>query len=469
MNKIAIIGAGVIGCSIFAKLTRKGIKAVLIEKGDDVALGASRANSGIVHAGFDAKPNTLKARFNVEGNMMMEKVCRELSIPFKKIGAFVVGDNESQIDELLEKGRLNKVTDLEKMNREQMLKYIPNLAEGITWGLYAKNSGIISPYMLAIANAEEGVLNGGEIEFEYTLKECKKEKDRYILISEEGKEIECTKIINCAGAGYNEVAKIIGCEEYPIEYRRGEYFLLDSTTYGLVNYTIFPLPTKAGKGVLISPTADGNIIVGPTSYESDKSTITTREGLNTIRNSVSKVINNVPLNKAIREFSGVRVITGDDFVVKVSEKDKNIITLCGICSPGLTSAPSIAKYVVEELLRYRNEDVVEIKRKPYTCTKELTREELNELIKRDGSYGKIVCKCEGVTEGEIIEAVTSPLRPKSVDAIKRRVRAGMGRCQGGFCFMKVMEIIADKQNMKMEEICKENKGSNFIIGNIKEI
>ncbi|MBQ7308325.1 MAG: NAD(P)/FAD-dependent oxidoreductase [Clostridia bacterium] len=469
MYNVAIIGAGVIGSSIFAKLTRKGIKAVLLEKGDDVSLGCSRANSGIVHAGFDAKPNTLKARFNVEGNKMMEKVCEELSIPFKKTGAFVVGDSEEQIDELIKKGKLNGVSNLEKMDRTQMLKYIPNLAEGITFGLYAKDSGIVSPYLLTIAMAEEGVINGGEVRFNFEVVECTKDNEKMVLKSSKGETIECQKVINCAGEGYNAVAKILGTEEFSITFRRGEYFLLDSTTYGLVDYTIFPLPTKAGKGILISPTIDGNIIVGPTSYESGPSTETTMDGLNMIRNNVSKVISNVPLNKAIREFSGVRVISGDDFVVQKSQKDERVIMLAGICSPGLTSAPSIAKYVVEELLGYTNEDVVKVKRKPYTVTRDMDRESLNNLIKQDSNYGKIVCKCESVTEGEILEAINSPLRPKSVDAIKRRVRAGMGRCQGGFCFMRVIELISQENGLELEDICKENEGSNFIMGNIKEV
>lgn len=469
MYEIAIIGAGVVGSSIFAKLVRKGVKAVLLEKGDDVSLGASRANSGIVHAGFDAKPSTLKAKFNVEGNKMMEKVCNELSIPFKKIGAFVVGDSESQIDELLEKGKLNGVDNLEKYNREELLKYIPNLAEGITWGLYAKDSGIVSPYLLTIAMAEEGVLNGGEVKFNFEVKEAKKEANKIVLISAKGEKIECKKVINACGAGFNDVSKALGCEEVELEFRRGEYFLLDSTTYGLVDYTIFPLPTKAGKGILVSPTVDGNIIVGPTSYESDKSTITTIDGLNSIRENVCKVIKNVPLNKAIREFSGVRVINGIDFKIEKSKIDDRVILIAGICSPGLTSAPSIAKYVTEELLGYTNEDVVKIKRKPYTNTKEMERDCLNELIKTDKNYGKMVCKCESITEGEIIEAINSPLKPRSVDAIKRRVRAGMGRCQGGFCFMRVMELIAREHNLKLEDICKENEGSNFIVGSIKEI
>ena len=464
---IAIIGAGVIGSSIFSKLVRKGVKVVLLEKGDDVSLGCSRANSGIVHAGFDAKPNTLKAKFNVEGNKMMEKLCDELSVPFKKIGAFVLGGDEKQIDTLMEKGRLNGVENLEKMDREKLLKYVPNIADNITWGLYAKDSGIVSPYLLTIAMAEEGVLNGGEVKFNFEVTDVKMQDSIISITSRKGEMIQCNKVINCSGAGYNAIAKLLGCKEREIEFRRGEYFLLDSTTYGLVNHTIFPLPTKAGKGVLVSPTIDGNIIVGPTSYSiEDDSTITTREGLNLIRASVPLVLNNVPLNKAIREFSGVRVISGDDFII---EKEKeNIISVAGICSPGLSSAPSIAKYIVEDLLNYKNEDVIKVKRTGYTNTKTMSRDDFNKLIKQDSNYGKMVCKCESVTEGEILEAIKSPLKPKSVDAIKRRVRAGMGRCQGGFCYMRVMELIAQVNNMKLEDVCKEDEGTNFIIGNIKE-
>ena len=469
MNDIAIIGAGIIGTSIFSKLVRKGIDVVLLEKGDDVSLGATRANSGIVHAGFDAKPGTLKAKFNVEGNKMMEDICKELGVPFKKIGAFVVGDSESLIDDLMERGRLNGVNNMVKMDRSEMLKYVPNLADGITWGLLAKESGIVSPYELAIAFAEDGVINGGKVKFDFEVVDSKKDEEKFIITSKSGEVVECKRVINCAGAGFNKVSQALGAEEYPIELRRGEYFILDSTTIDFVGYTIFPLPTKAGKGILVSPTADGNIIVGPTSYPSDETTITTRDGLGQIRQNVSKVLNGVPFNKAIREFSGVRVISGDDFVITKSPVDDRIISIAGICSPGLTSAPAIAKYVAEEMLGLKNEDTVKVKRKPYTVTKNMTREQINDLIKKDPRYGKMVCKCESVTEGEILEAINSPLRPKSVDAIKRRVRAGMGRCRGGFCFMKVVELISKENNMPIEEVCKENKGTNFVIGNIKGV
>lgn len=462
--KVAVIGGGVIGCAILNKLTRKGVKAILIEKANDVAMGASKANSGIIHAGFDCKPNTLKAKFNVRGSQMYPLLCKQLGVGLNNCGALVVGNDISVVNDLLERGKQNGVDGLSVLNRDELLKLVPNLNQNITCGLYAKTSSIISPYMFTIALAEEAVLNGAEIQFNTEITKCEKTLTGYKLIAHNF-EIETEYIINASASGYNDVAKILQTETYDLTFKRGEYYLLDNTV-NITNLTLFPLPSKSSKGVLISPTFDGNTIIGPTSYQSDLSTKTTTEGLKEVKDRSTSVLNEIPFNKNIRNFSGVRVISGDDFIIQKSSKQQNIINIAGICSPGLSSAPAIAEYVVENLLNFTNADIIKTRRKPYTCLTSLTSEERDKLIKSNSDYGKIICKCECVSLGEIKEALNSPLKPTSVDAVKRRVRAGMGRCQGGFCLTKVISIISQTQNISKFDVVKENQGSNYYISKI---
>ena len=462
---VTVIGGGVVGCAILNKLTRKGVNAVLVEKANDVAMGASKANSGIIHAGFDCKPNTLKARFNVRGSEMYPQLCKELNIGINNCGALVVGNDMSVVNELLDRGQKNGVKGLSVLNREELLKLVPVLSQKITCGLYAKTSSIVSPYMVTVALAEEAVLNGAKVFFNNEVSSCKDNGNLFNITLTDGTKFDTNYIINCAAAGYNDVAKVLGTEQYDIKFKRGEYFLLDNTVE-LTNLTLFPLPSKTSKGVLISPTFDGNTIVGPTSYECEFDTKTTSAGLKEVKDKSVGIIENIPFNKNIRNFSGVRVLVGDDFVIEPSKSKNNIINIVGICSPGLSAAPAIAEYVVEELLNYDSKDKDLIRRKPYTSLVNLTPEQRDKLIKSNPDYGTIVCKCECVSLGEVKEALNSPLKPTSVDAVKRRVRAGMGRCQGGFCLTKVIQTISETCNISEMEVVKENKGSNFYISNI---
>lgn len=461
-----VIGGGVIGCAILNKLTRLNKTVALIEKGDDVALGASRANSGIVHAGFDCKPGTLKAKFNVEGNPLIYSLSRELGVGCVNCGAVVVGNDMDVVNSLLERGTQNGVTGLKVLNREQLLKLVPNLADEITCGLYAKTSGIVSPFMLSVALAEQAVLNGAKVFFNTNIKKITQTECGFRLQAKNF-NVETKVIINAAGLGYNEVAKLIGSETYNLNFRRGEYYLLDNTANSLTNLTVFPLPSKISKGVLVTPTAHGEILVGPTSYDSDCSTITTQSGLAEIKQKAEHTLKNIPYKQTIRNFAGVRVICGDDFIVERSKLKNNVINIAGICSPGLTSAPAIANYVASNLLGLNYAEGKLKPRVPYTVVAKMDKEKLNKLIEQNSDYGKIVCKCEKVTLGEIKEALNSPLKPNSVDAIKRRVFAGMGRCQGGFCLSRVISAISKHCNIDENKVNKENLGSNFYIDNIK--
>lgn len=464
---VIVIGGGVVGSAIFNQLTRIGKSVALLDKASDVATGASKANSGIVHAGYDPEPNTLKAKLNVEGARLYREMCERLSLPLKEIGAIVVGDDIEKVKNLYERGQINGVKGLSILNREQLLKIVPDLTSHITVGLYAKTSAIISPYRLTIALCEEAIINDGELYLEEDIESCRKEKDIFVLKTKKG-EFKAKNIVNSAGYGYNEIAKILGSEEYPLSYGRGEYFVFSKESTTTVPCTIFPLPTEKGKGVLISPTADGNYIVGPTSEKGEYKTVTTESGLNEIKEKAGLILNKVDFKNTIRVFSGVRTTCGHDFVIEKSKK-KGIINLAGICSPGLTSAPAIANMVVE-LLGYENKEKKGLKKiKPYKRLKDFTKEEQNEMIKKNKDYGEIVCKCEEITVGDVKNILKRPIKIRSVDAIKRRTEAGMGICQGGFCFTKVVNLIAKERKIKYEEVLKENRGSEVAVGDIREV
>ena len=469
-NKIydcVVIGAGVVGASVFNAVTKSGYSCLLIDKSCDVATGASKANSGLVHAGFDAKPNTLKAKLNVEGNKMYPSICKRLGLPLKKLGALVVGNNQGVVEELYNRGLQNGVRNLEVLNRQQLLALEPNLSDEVSCGLFAKDAYVVSPYLLTICLTEEAIINGGEVLLNTTITKVKEEKGLFVLSTTYGTYV-ARKVVNCAGAGFNTVAKVLKTEPIDLEFRRGEYYVLDSTESKIVNHTIFPLPSKTSKGILVTPTVDGNILVGPTSYPSTDGTQTTPDGLAEIKSKSQLLIKNVNLRKTIRTFSGVRAISGDDFVIRISQKNKNVVYAGGICSPGLSSAPAIAKMVVE-LLGFEYDPNKKTKQiVPYTLLKDLPVSKQNELISKNKKYGQIVCKCEGITAGDIIFALRRPLPVVSTDGIKRRVRAGMGRCQGGFCLDGVISLIAKENNMELEHVLKENIGSNHIVGNIRE-
>lgn len=467
MYEYAILGGGVIGCAILNKLTRLGKKCVLIEKGEDVAVGTSKANSGIVHAGFDAKTGSLKARLNVAGARVFEDKCNELNVPFVKNGAIVVGNDLSVVEELYNRGVANGVDNLHIVKKSELKKLLPNINDNITCGLYAKDSAIVSPYKLTIALAEQAVVNGGDVVLGYNAITGKKDGADFV-ISDGNREIRASKVILAVGGDHNNVANIFGSKQYDIKYRRGEYYLLDKGAIDIGGLTIFPLPTKDSKGVLLTPTVSGNIIVGPTSIPcEDNNTITTAEGLAEISSKASDIINNVNLKKNIRVFSGVRTVVGDDFVIEKDPFVDGLINVTGICSPGLSACFGIAEYLVE-LMNIDNKEIpmTRLEKQPTIAGKSISQ--INELIKVDSRFGKIVCRCENISEMEIVNAIQSPLKPKSIDAIKRRTRAGMGRCQGGFCFSKVMEIIARECNMSIDEVLKENQGSRIIVGDIKQ-
>lgn len=456
---VLIFGAGVVGTCLATDLARSGYSVCLVDKASDVSTGASKANSGLVHAGFDAKPGTLKAKLNVEGNKMYPSLCKRLGLKLRKLGAVVIGNNTQTVKELYDRGIANGVKNLFVLSREELLKILPNITENVTCGLLAKDAYVVCPYLLTICMAEEAILNGATVLLEFDAKKIRKNNGIF-EISDGKTTVFAKKVINSAGAGVNDVAKLLKTETYPIVFKRGEYFVLEQSEAHIAPVTVFPLPEKGSKGILITQTLDGNILVGPTSYESDDSTKTTREGLNLVAEKSGLLLSNVNLRKSIRQFSGVRTICGDDFVIEQSKIDNDVLTLAGICSPGLSSAPAISKYAIEKMGLIYNPTIKNKQIEPYFLFKDLKNAEKNQLLSKDHTYGELVCKCENITKGDILNALDRPLKIHSVDGIKRRVRAGMGRCQGGFCSIPVAEIIAKTRKIPLEEVLKENKNSN---------
>lgn len=454
----AVFGGGVVGTAVLNKLTRMNKTAILLELGEDVGTGMSKANSAIAHAGFDAQTGTLKAKLNVKGKLILDKLCEELSVPYKKVGAVVAGNDLEKLQILKERGIKNGVPGLEIIEGERLYKLVPNLKKEIKYALYAPTSSIVNVFMLTIALAEEAVLNGADFRFSYDTKTIKYENEVF-EISDGNEKIYAKNVVNSAGWGYNNIAKMLGVETYPLSFRRGEYYVLDRDAGDYVSLTVFPLPTHLGKGILATPTTDGNILFGPTSEDCTSiEPIITPEGLKQIKNGINSMFVNPPFNKAIREFAGIRVGSGDDFIIEKSKINPKVINLCGINSPGLTAAPAIAEMVCE-LCNIKGQEKPMIKRKPYGFIADKNSKELDEMIKQNPKFGNIICKCELVSEAEVLNAIHSPLKPHTLDAIKRRVRPTAGHCQGGFCTMKVARLISKELNIPLKDVVKETKKS----------
>lgn len=472
MYDIIVIGGGVVGTMILRELSRYKVKALLLEAGYDVAVGASRANSGIVHAGYDCKPGTYKARFNVEGNAMYPALTEELHVPYKKTGSIVVApeDGKKGIEELYAKGVENGVK-VEILERKRIEEIEPNVADDIKYALYSPEAGIVSPYKLTIAAADSAIINGAEIKLNERVTVIDKLQTGYRVKTPSG-SYTCKVLINSAGANAIEINKLLGDLNAEVEYRRGDYYVLDKSEINTINTVLFPLPDHRGKGILVAPTADGNVIYGPNSVltSSGDDTAVTPEGLEEIKKGLSKTYKAASLRKVIRLFAGVRAAVGEDFIIRCSEINPGFIILAGICSPGLTSSPAIAKYVAEELVPKFIPMEKKESFKPLEKHKKLalmTAAEINAEVGKNPLWGRVICRCERVSEAEIVEAIHSPLPATTVDGVKRRVRAGMGRCQGGFCMPSVIKIISRELNVPITDVRKGGDGSGIAVEKIE--
>ncbi len=477
---VAVIGAGICGAMVTRELSKLKLNLVMLEKCNDISMGTTKANSAIVHAGFDAKVGSLKAKLNVQGASLMAYYCNKLSVPYKNIGSLVVAyswDDMQTLEELFERGFQNGVPNMEIISQEQLREMEPYISEKAIGALWAPTAGVVSPYELAIAATENAIMNGarvkrnsGVFDIEY--------KDGLFSISTASGVIKCRYIINCAGVFADSIAKMVGDTSFKIIPRKGEYYLLDKSEKKYVNHVLFHCPSKMGKGILITPTAHGNVLMGPTAidldFDSKLDVDTTIEGLDVVKSAVRNVIPSLTTRNAITSFAGLRAhIDSDDsdFVIGPSKANPNFINVAGIESPGLTAAPAIARYVGEifrEMApQYERKETFIAKRPAPVRVSELSTEERAELIKNDKRYGKIICRCEGITEGEIIDAIKAPCGARDVDGVKRRTRSGMGRCQGGFCSSKVVEILARELDIPMNQVTKHGNKSKILYGKTK--
>lgn len=480
---VAIIGAGITGASIAFELSKYNLKTCLIEANNDVATMTTKANSGIVHAGYDPKPGTTMARLNVLGNKMYEELAPILNVHYKKVGSLVIGNTKENcelIKELFRRGTLNGVPDMRILTKEEIHEMEPNLADNMECALYAPSAGIVSPWEMCLALAENAVRNGVEIKLNSKVLNAHREEDYFELDTTSGK-INAKYVINAAGLYadeiYNMALKDAGVEdnEFEITAVKGEYYLLDKSQGKIVNHVIFQTPNELGKGVLVSPTVHGNLIVGPNASKKvrgKEDVSNTSEALSYVREASSISVPNVSFKDNIRNFSGERAtIEGmDDFIIEESKKVKGFINFAGIKSPGLTCGPAFGLEAVDLLrkagLEMTKKEHFEIKPLP-KYFKDMTKEEINEKIKQDPRYGQIICRCETVSEGEIVDALHRPFVVKSLDGIKRRTNAGMGRCQGGFCGPKVLEIIKRELNIRADDVLQDKEGSYIVCSHTK--
>lgn len=472
---VAVIGGGVVGSLISRELSKYDIKIALLEKCNDVAMGTTKANSAIVHGGFDAMPGTLKAKLNVKGTEMMPKVCEDLHVPYRNNGSLVLAFTDEEMDHvkvLYDRGVTNGVPDLEVIDADKVHELEPYVTDDVKGALLSNSAGIVCPYELTIAAAEVAASNGVEFIRNCEVKGIKKNADNYLLDTTAG-EIEAEFVINAAGNHSDEIAAMIGDTDFELVPRKGEYYVLDKSFGYLADHTIFQCPNKMGKGVLVTPTVDGNILIGPSATDENEkdNTDTTPEGLEFILTKAFKSVPTVNIRGAITSFAGVRAhpVT-DDFVIEYSKNSDKFINCVGIESPGLSSAPAIALYVEELLLQKLSAE----KKADYKMTREapvrfrhMSKDEREALIKKNPAYGRIICRCETITEGEILDAIHAPAGARDVDGVKRRTRAGMGRCQGGFCGSKVVEILARELGVEMNEITKFGGDSKIIFERTK--
>ena len=471
MYDIAIVGAGVTGAMTARELSKYNLKIALIDKCNDVAMGATKANSGIVHAGFDAAEGSLMAKMNVKGCAMMPETCEKLHVPYINNGSLVVAfsdDEMKHLEVLLERGKANGVPEISILSKEELLEKEPNLSPDSFGALYAPTAGIVCPYELTIAAAECAVSNGVEFIRNCEVKAVTTTDECLVLDTTQG-QIEAKYVINAAGVFSDDLAAMAGDDSISITARKGEYFLLDRAVGNTVSHTIFQCPSKMGKGILVSPTVDGNLLVGPTAEDiEDKTNVaTTNSGLNDVRKYAVKSVPSVNTRNAITSFTGLRAhAAAHEFIIGISENNGRLINAAGIESPGLSSAPAIAEYIGEIVKSVFGD--LEVKA-DYDDTREapvrfrhMSDEERAELIKKNPAYGRIICRCETITEGEIIDAIKAPAGARDVDGVKRRTRAGMGRCQGGFCGSKVVEILARELGLSINEITKFGGNSNIL-------
>lgn len=475
MYDVTIIGCGVIGASLAYTLSRYQLRVLVLEKENDFAMGTTKANSAVVHAGYDPAHGTLMAKLNVRGSAMMEELCRKLSVKYKRTGSFVLAFDEAQrahLEKMLENGNKNGVPGLQLLSGEEAREMEPGLSENVCAALYAPSAAIIDPWGLCIAEAETAVRNGVELKLRSVVTGMEDQGNSVLLHTSTG-DYETRFVVNCAGGWGHEISAMTGECEWQAHPSRGEYYLLDKSSGSLVSRVIFQCPTAAGKGVLVAPTVHGNLIVGPNAHDvqGPLNRETTLSGMDEVAEVSHKSVPGIDFRQSIRNFAGVRANTSEaDFIIRPAKNMPNLLHLAGIKSPGLSAAPAIAEYAAELL---QGMGLVLEEKQDWDGTreqirfKELSDAEKAELVKKDPRYGRVICRCETITEGEIVAAIHSPIPPCSVDGIKRRAGAGMGRCQGGFCGPRVVDILSRELGISPLDIRQDGDGTYILTGTTK--
>lgn len=474
MYDVIIIGAGVSGCAIARELSRRKGRFLVVEREEDVCCGTSKANSAIVHAGYDAPRGSLMAKLNVEGSRMMPKLAKELDFPYQNIGSLVVMMNESGRDDLnrlYENGLANGVEGLRIVEQEELRQMEPHISPDAVAALYAPSAAIVCPFGLTYALAENAAKNGVSFQFDTEVTDIRPIDNGWQLTTSCG-TLETRAVVNAAGVWADKLHNMVSADTMTIVPRRGDYFLLDHSASGYVNHTVFQLPNQFGKGVLVTPTVHGNTIVGPTAIDiSDKDdTSTTQEGLDQVRQKSGIVIKDLPLRQTITSFAGLRA---HDIRHRftIEQVAPGFVDCAGIESPGLSCSPAIgvmAAELVNEILHLEENPEFDGTRKGILDPKALTFADRAKLIAQEPAYGTVICRCESITEGEIVDAIHRTPGARSLDGVKRRVRAGMGRCQGGFCSPKVMEILARELQLPLSQVTKSGGASKLIVGTNKD-
>lgn len=472
MYDILIIGAGVSGSAAARELSRYDLKICVLERAEDVCCGTSKANSGIVHAGFDAEPGSLMAELNVKGNEMMEQLSRDLDFPFRRNGSLVVCRSEKDLPELerlMKQGIANGVKGLRIIDRTELREMEPNISEEACAALFAPTGGIVCPFGLNIALAENACVNGAEFHFNTEVTGLTHEDGIWKAHTSQG-DYESKIVVNAAGVYADVFHNMVSDKKINITPRRGDYCLLDHAAGTHVSRTVFSLPDEFGKGVLVTPTVHGNLLIGPTAIdiEEKEGTNTTRDGLDQVFEKSARNVKGIPYRKVITSFAGLRAHEdGHDFIIKELEDAPGFIDCAGIESPGLTSSPAIGEKIAEivnSLLHPRKKKDFIATRRGILNPAELSKKDRIRLIHEKPAYGNIICRCEMISEGEILDAIHRPLGARSLDGVKRRTRAGMGRCQAGFCTPRTMEILARELNVDQAEITKSGGSSKLIVG-----
>ncbi len=468
---LIVIGCGVTGAAVARLASLHSLNVLILEAAHDVACGASKANSAILHAGFDPEPGTLMAATNVRGVELYREICAELDVPRRENGALVLGfdaADRAHLEGLLERGRRNGITDLRIVEQAELRGLEPGVSPEAKAALYAPTSAIVDPWELTLAMTENAIANGARLELGARVSAIR-HAGGFTVETADGRSFSCRSIVNAAGVEAGQVHRLIGGGDWGSRPTRGEYYLLDKSAGSAVRHTLFQCPTAAGKGVLVSPTVHGNLIVGPNAelLDDGHAVETTAAGLAEVAAAARRSLPALPLHENIRNFAGIRAACDtDDFIIAASPLDPAFVNLAGIKSPGLSAAPAIAELALELLQRAGIQSAARpdaVRTRKRVRFRDLDLRERNRLIAADPAWGRIVCRCETITEAEIVAAIHGPVPATSLDAVKRHAGPGMGRCQGGFCGPRVQALLARELGRDYDEICQHEPGSHIVL------